>query len=312
MEPRVFISYRHQDNPLYANLLKEYLSDQLGPGNVFFDMDSIPYGVDFVRTIEDAIRQCTCLIAVIGPGWTSRMDDPHDYVRLEIEISLNLGIPIIPVFIADVPSVPQDLPASIARVRTLNGIHLRSARDERLQAFQAVHSSVIRLAAEAVERQRRAAAAATSFDRRAHTDAAELLRTGVDLLERRRHDEAITYLELAAQNGSAAACHELIEIYGRGVVKPQDMREVAKWSLHAARLGDREGKFMIGMGYAYGIGVEQDFREAERWLQMATAEGHDGARSLLGQVRSPLLRWNLKAMAKLKLMEWGLKAELRE
>lgn len=310
MNPRVFISYRRRDSVLYADLLKEYLDERLGLDNVFFDTDSIVFGVDFIRAIENAIVQCTCLIAVIGPDWASGVEKPTDYVRLEIETALNHGVAILPVFIAEVHSVPEGLPPEIAAIRAVNGIRLRSRRQERMEDLAAVHSSVMRLEG---ERVRRAASreSVTSFNKNSLADADDLFHRGLRLVRSQQLEEGIVLLGLASQNGSVRACKVLINIYGGDVVKAQDLKEVLKWTLRAAELGDRESKTMAGMYFAYGIGTEQDFEAAERWLRASAGENDSLASKLLAEIRSQLGRWNMKVMAKTKTMEYGLKQDLR-
>ena len=85
------------------------------------DFDSIPYGVDFREQIRQTLKRARVVVAVIGPTWLGargkgnrRIDDPADFVRLEIAIALQRGIPIIPVLIDDTPmpqveNLPDDL-----------------------------------------------------------------------------------------------------------------------------------------------------------------------------------------------------------
>jgi hypothetical protein len=68
------------------------------------------------------VAQCSAFIAVIGPGWADvkaasgkrRLDEPNDYVRIEIEAALQRGIRVIPVLVdgAQMPAA-EELPDSI-------------------------------------------------------------------------------------------------------------------------------------------------------------------------------------------------------
>ena len=57
------------------------------------DIDSIPAGVDFEQHIREEIKICDVVLVLIGDDWLSatddggnrRIDDPDDFVRLEIE-----------------------------------------------------------------------------------------------------------------------------------------------------------------------------------------------------------------------------------
>ena len=103
----VFISYRRQDAAYPAGWLFDRLTGHLGEGHVFKDVDSIRLGDDFVDKITAAVGTCAVLLAVIGPRWLTasgeeggrRLDDPADFVRLEIEAALTRGVRVIPVLV---------------------------------------------------------------------------------------------------------------------------------------------------------------------------------------------------------------------
>jgi hypothetical protein len=117
----IAISYRREDSTPVAGRLHDRLQADFGKGNVFMDFDSIPYGVDFREQIRQTLKRAKVVIAVIGPTWfggrgksNRRIDDPADFVRLEIAIALQRGIPIIPVLVDDTPmpqvdNLPDDL-----------------------------------------------------------------------------------------------------------------------------------------------------------------------------------------------------------
>ena len=60
------------------------------------DLDSIPPGADFEEHIRDEIDQCDVVLVLIGDEWldpapgtsTRRIDQPNDFVRLEVMTSL--------------------------------------------------------------------------------------------------------------------------------------------------------------------------------------------------------------------------------
>jgi hypothetical protein len=93
---RIFVSYRRQESKDFAGRLYDRLADQFGEGQVFIDVDAIEPGVDFAEAITRAVAACQVLLAVIGPNWLTitdergrrRLDDPDDFVRLEIEAAL--------------------------------------------------------------------------------------------------------------------------------------------------------------------------------------------------------------------------------
>src|SRR5947207_13552718 len=100
----IAISYRREDSLPVAGRLYDRLQQEFGKGRVFMDFDSIPYGVDFRDHIKQMIDDAQVLIALIGPAWAGkgeglsrRIDDPADFIRLEIEYAFQRKIPVIPV-----------------------------------------------------------------------------------------------------------------------------------------------------------------------------------------------------------------------
>jgi hypothetical protein len=112
----IFISYRRGDTNAWAGRLSDSLKTLLGRINVFRDIEDIPPGVEFDTYIADKVGSCDALIALIGPGWLSakdeagqrRLDDPKDFLRLEIATALKRRIPVVPVLVADAAMPAQD------------------------------------------------------------------------------------------------------------------------------------------------------------------------------------------------------------
>ena len=135
-DPRVFISYRRDDAEGHAGRLFDALSRRLGPENVFLDVASIALAGRFDDAIREAVRSCDVLLAVIGPGWLTasdaggsrRLDDPGDWVRLEIEAALEHGIRIIPALIrgARMPA-DADLPESLRPILRWQAVEMTAA-----------------------------------------------------------------------------------------------------------------------------------------------------------------------------------------
>jgi TIR domain len=132
--PRVFLSYRRQDASGHAGRLYDDLVERYGGSNVFMDIDTIGVGADFTQVIEQAVGSCDALIALVGPEWATvtdetgrrRLDDPRDFVRLELETALAGDVPVVPVCVrgASFPSA-EELPSSIAPLARRQGAELR-------------------------------------------------------------------------------------------------------------------------------------------------------------------------------------------
>ncbi|MFT3862317.1 toll/interleukin-1 receptor domain-containing protein [Micropruina sp.] len=93
------ISYRRGETAWPARQLYEVLVARFGAGSVFKDVDAIEPGEDFVERITEAVAGCDVLLALIGPHWLTmtdatgarRLDDPDDFVRLELAAALTRG-----------------------------------------------------------------------------------------------------------------------------------------------------------------------------------------------------------------------------
>src|SRR6266853_1045485 len=128
----IAISYRREDSLPVAGRLYDRLQAEFGRGNVFMDFDSIPYGVDFREHIKQIIGQSKVLVAIIGPNWLGRrkhrgrrIDDPSDFVRLEIGYALEHKLPIIPILVSNT-QMPrsEELPKEIEALAFRNGLSL--------------------------------------------------------------------------------------------------------------------------------------------------------------------------------------------
>ena len=125
----IFISYRRRsESSGYAQAIADRLKKHFGENQLFRDIDNIESGSDFVDVISSAVGRCKVLLAVIGPDWLSakdssgqrRLDDPSDFLRIEVSSALERGIRVIPVLVggATMPSqdeLPDDLKALARR-----------------------------------------------------------------------------------------------------------------------------------------------------------------------------------------------------
>jgi hypothetical protein len=130
---RVFLSYRREETKHAAGRLADRIAERFSSSQVFVDVDSIPPGVDFSQATQDAISGCDVLLALIGPHWTTlenaegrrRLDDPEDFVVLELRAALDRGIPVIPVLV-DGATMPKrtELPPGLEGFTRRNAVHL--------------------------------------------------------------------------------------------------------------------------------------------------------------------------------------------
>ncbi|MEP7112490.1 MAG: toll/interleukin-1 receptor domain-containing protein [Ilumatobacteraceae bacterium] len=134
----IFLSYRREDSADVAGRIYDRLALAFGQDQVFKDVDSIPLGVDFRDHLLHVVGRCDVLLAVIGDHWlgagtasdVSRLDDPKDFVRIELEGALQRGIPVIPVLVRGA-AVPReaDLPLALGALAYRSGIAVRADPD---------------------------------------------------------------------------------------------------------------------------------------------------------------------------------------
>lgn len=118
----IFLSYRRRDSADAALLIYTRLDTRFPRVPVFIDVDEIPPGRDFRTVIDNTLRRCTVVLAIVGPEWAEsrdadghrRLDNPADLVRLELEGSFTRGVNVIVVLVrgAQLPD-PQQLPPSL-------------------------------------------------------------------------------------------------------------------------------------------------------------------------------------------------------
>lgn len=128
---RIFISYRRDDSAGYTGRVYDRLAEEYGSESIFMDVDTIPPGVDFKRYIESHVAACNVMLVMIGKQWTSitdaqgqrRLDNPGDFVRLEIASALRREIPVVPVLVrgATMPG-SDELPDDLQGLLWRNGV----------------------------------------------------------------------------------------------------------------------------------------------------------------------------------------------
>ena len=135
----VFISYRREDTEGQARALFQDLVARLGRDSVFMDVDSIGLGRDFRAVLQERLATCDVMLALIGRDWIDgkdksgrrRLENPGDFVRIEIAAALKRNIPVTPLLLhgAQMPSAEQ-LPEDLSDLAYRNGFELSHNRWE--------------------------------------------------------------------------------------------------------------------------------------------------------------------------------------
>jgi hypothetical protein len=134
----IFISYRRSDSADVSGRIYDRLVEHFGDEAIFKDVDDIPFGVDFKTYLSDVVATCDVELVIIGPTWLDvtnetgqrRLDDPTDFVRIEVEAALERDIPVVPLLVrgAIMPK-GSALPPGLSSLTFRNGTPIRPDPD---------------------------------------------------------------------------------------------------------------------------------------------------------------------------------------
>jgi hypothetical protein len=134
---KIFINYRRGDDPGAVQALFARLEQSFRPECLFMDVDNIAPGLDFVEVLNEQVGQCDVVISVIGSDWLDardesgarRLENPKDFVRIEIESALATGKLVIPVLVGHAQMPREDqLPESLKPLARRNAVRLTHER----------------------------------------------------------------------------------------------------------------------------------------------------------------------------------------
>jgi len=243
----------------FVRLLFDRLTGAFAADRFFMDVDSIAPGLDFVRVLEDQVDQCDLFLAVIGPRWADvrdevgepRLNDPNDFVRIEIESGLKLRKRIIPVLVNNA-AMPrhEHLPESLRPLVRRNAVRLTHER------FDSDVQGLVKALQNALEDAKRARQAATEPDRRA---------AEVEDRKRREEGEARTakdkrqVVERARQQTLPGCFPEATQVVPGGDLV-QKAEELANWECIKGRGNEGELRNHIA---CYPGGSTEPYAQAE-------------------------------------------------
>jgi hypothetical protein len=135
--PRIVICYRREDSAAITGRIFDRLVAHYGKDSVFRDICSrIPLGVSFREYINTVIAHADITLVVVGKRWLGqrggrrRIDNPGDPIRIEVEVALRGGKPVVPILVegAGMPDA-NELPDSLRELVYRNGQAIDSGRD---------------------------------------------------------------------------------------------------------------------------------------------------------------------------------------
>jgi pterin-4a-carbinolamine dehydratase len=137
-EACVFVSYRRDSDLLRASLVTNQISHALPEVKVFRDT-RMRLGEKWPVALNDALQAADVVLVLIGPGWLGakdqferrRIDQPDDWVRLEIETALNKDKIVIPIAFEESLPPAEALPESIVPLLDCQAAIVRDVSVER-------------------------------------------------------------------------------------------------------------------------------------------------------------------------------------
>jgi hypothetical protein len=203
----IFISYRRGRTNDITYRIHERLTAHFGAGNVYIDIDNIPFGVRFPDHLAKTLDTCDVVLAVIGQDWQpQRLRDEGDVLRQEIEFALERNVVLIPILVhgAAFPKA-EELPDSLFAMLEFQALEIDSGRD-----FAGNVTDLIR----GIERSLKEAAAARARRAEEH---AERERQDAELARLRERRGAVSEAVWQAAHSPVeglrlGATHELIEL----------------------------------------------------------------------------------------------------
>jgi hypothetical protein len=292
MSGGVFFCYRREESGFATRAIHDRVVQRLERENVFLDVDNIELGVDWFEFLSERVGACDALVAVVGRDWLScrdsdnrrRIDDPDDFVRIEIEAALKRGVHVIPVLVdgASMPNV-RDLPESLkgfARRQNIEISHIRFNVD--VDRLTRALVSIL----EARQTRDAAEARKAEEERRAQGSPAKAERVAREERERQEAAERATHVEEARQLAEAEAARlaekqrseeAANEEHGTRPKKPEAAKTAAEYE-EAAQQGSVTAQNILGWYYMNGWGgVTQDYAQAMAWYRLAGPRGRKRA-----------------------------------
>ncbi|HEX6704499.1 MAG TPA: NB-ARC domain-containing protein [Albitalea sp.] len=320
----IYISYRRADAAGWARALYTQLAQEFGLDSVFMDLGSVSIGESFADVVASALARASAMVVVIGPGWLDardpdgqrRLDNPDDFIRLEVAQALKAGLPVVPLLVGEaVMPRASDLPPDLAPLVRRQGIEVREGSfnagiDVLIEALrnyapmptQPELATVAPMArpsapmhhdpAPVAAREERVARGAAVSVQRGTKPAWLAVAAGGILVA-----AGLGYWMLRSppplnppgvdnpqpQPGYVEFSHAEDLYLGRGMTR--DVSAAVKLYRQAAEMGNASAQNSLGRLYETGDGVERNVLKAVTWYRKAADQGHPDARAALQRLQ---------------------------
>ncbi|TYP94265.1 MULTISPECIES: toll/interleukin-1 receptor domain-containing protein [Nitrosomonas] len=302
----IFICYRRDDSAAYAGRLYDQLAEYFGHDHVFMDIDHIEPGEDFVEVIQKKLTSAQVAIILIGKHWLNitdatgqeRLDNPDDFVRLEIGTILERKIHAIPVLVGDaVMPKSSQLPEVLASLVRRNAYEISDTRfhddvNKLIHALEKVLPDLTPI----------------NFTKPTHAHGPDDTQTLKDQLSKKKPRKVkiiigvliiilIGGLTLTDQISlkkimgslllNEQKTREKTDVASSELAKTDKITELTEDStiselMEAAEQGDAEAQNILGLMYASGRGVAKNEAKAVEWYRKAAEQGNATAQNSLG------------------------------
>lgn len=312
------------------------LAATLGRDAVFMDVANLDLGRDFREALHERLAACDLMLAIVGRGWVEgkgasgrrRLDDPNDYVRLEIAAALKRNIPVLPVLVQGVrmPSA-EELPEDLGEFAFRNAFELSHNRWDsdvremlkRLGLGSAAEARRFEASAEVAAPAPKAlvgAGLALLAQRRSRLVAGLLVvaavawaglyyyRSALEEVAKARASAALASAQIEKQDLIARAAKRAALDAAAGAAPP---KAAGPANAPAAPIRQSQNLFKQARALERGEGVARDLTEAAKLYRTAAEQGHAASQFALGRMYqfgrgvakddAAALGWNRKAAA---------------
>jgi hypothetical protein len=122
---KILFCYRKDALPKLAERIYIRLCEEFGTGRVVRD---VPPGTNLLKYCDETIAKDDIVLIAAGGEWVRRLNNIHDFVRLQIDAALRRKIAIVPVLLEDA-LMPEagSLPESLRPLLLLQAAQVREA-----------------------------------------------------------------------------------------------------------------------------------------------------------------------------------------
>ncbi|MGB0632073.1 MAG: tetratricopeptide repeat protein [Alphaproteobacteria bacterium] len=126
---------------------------------------------------------------------------------------------------------------------------------------------------------------------------------GISAFQRGKYEDALKYLEPAAEKGDAEALYYLGRMYSAGQGVAKDQQKATDFFKKAAEGGSAGAQQSLGSALMLGEGIETDMIEALKWFIISARAGNKDASNYAGRVARFMTRAQ-RLEARKKALAW--------